>query len=148
MRGSSGADRLLGAVGGAMVLAAVVLFFFGGDGDTGGAAGAGAPVPSLTLVTPVHGATVGTPLDLHFRSEEEISPRAGGWGTESLHLHLSLDGREFMPGAGDLRRDAAGYRWTVPGVPAGEHTVQLYWADLDHQRLEEGATPPVLIRVE
>lgn len=143
------ADRMLGLIGGAMVLAALFLLVFGGEGDGAGAGEAVAAVPALALRSPEDGATAGAPLELRFETAEEITSRPSGWGTESLHLHLRLDGREFMPGPADLRRDpAGGYVWTVPGVGEGEHTVQLYWSDLQHRPMRAGATPAIRVRVE
>jgi hypothetical protein len=139
------ADRLLGLIGGVMVLAALLLFVFGGPSD--GDASDASP-PAILLLSPESGASVDTPLELTFRVPVRIGPSPAGWGTGGHHLHAEIDGREFMPGPGDIRQLESGtYRWTVQGVRPGSSAVRLFWSDRTHQPLSEGATPPVLLNI-
>jgi hypothetical protein len=140
------ADRLLGLVGAAMVVAAVVFAVAGGEADPG----VPAPVapPALRLIAPVDGATLDGELAVVFRSASELRQMPGGWGAESLHLHLELDGVQLMPSTADIQRLAPGeYRWVLPRPAPGEHTLRLFWSDADHTPLTEGASAPVRVRV-
>lgn len=139
-------DRLLGVVGAAMVIAAVVLLVFGGERDTGAAGGAGAP--AIEMTAPAEGDSIVGPLRVEFRVEGEMAMQPGGWGVGNHHLHLELDGVELMPAAGDMERTGAGeYRWNV-GMPApGPHTLRLLWSGPDHRPMEETATAPVRVEV-
>jgi hypothetical protein len=142
------ADRVLGAVGGAMILAAVILLFVGGESD--GAAGVAADAPALELVQPKHGSAVRTErLFVVFRSEDELRPRPGGWGTDSLHLHLSLNGTELMPAQGDIERLPDGlFRWTLPRPEPGVHTLRLFWSGPDHRPIGGTGSRAVQVEVE
>jgi cyclic dehypoxanthinyl futalosine synthase len=109
-------DILFGAVGGAMVLIAIVLLLAGGERDTGAGPAAGA-VPAISVQEPVPGAVTTAPLRIVFHVGEEMRAGPTGWGVGELHIHLDLDGREFMPTARDIEPLGGGlYRWTVPRV--------------------------------
>jgi hypothetical protein len=137
-------DRLLGLLGGAMVLGALVLLLMGGERDTGAAPSA---VPRLTMVQPTAGALLSGPVHFVFDVPVEIAQHPGGWGTGDLHVHLEVNGREYMPSPRDIARLPSGmYRWTLPGLPAGDHQVRLFWAGPDHRAIAEGATATVPIR--
>lgn len=142
------ADRLLGLVGGAMVVAAIVLLLVGGESDGTAVVASGAP--ALELVQPEHGATVRTErLHLVFRVEGEFGPTAGGWGNDSLHLHLGLDGMEVMPAAGDVERLSPGlYRWTLARPAPGLHTARLFWSGPDHRPIAGATSRTVQVKVE
>lgn len=147
--GSSGArtlpDRLLGLVGGAMIVAALAVLLFGGEGDTGQPA---APAPRLSVVAPAAGALVREALVVEFRSDAELRPQPGGWGVGSHHLHLELDGTEYMPAPTDVERLPSGaYRWVLPRLDPGEHTLRLFWSGPDHRPLPDGASAPVRFSV-
>jgi hypothetical protein len=138
-------DRVLGLVGVAMVLAALVLLLFGGPGDAG--PDPTRPPPGLALLSPADGEAVGSPLRVTFRSDEPITQRPGGWGTDAHHVHLTIDGRELMPGPADIRPLGAGrYEWTIGRLSAGELRLRLFWSDASHRPIAGGATEE--IRVE
>jgi len=139
-------DRVLGVLGGAMVLMAVVLFFVGGPED-GVALQVDAPV--LELVQPKHGITVQTEnLPVVFRVEGELRQSAGGWGLDSLHLHLSFDGVELMPAPADIEPLPGGlYRWTLAKPEPGLHTLRLLWSGPDHRAIRGAESRTVQVRV-
>jgi hypothetical protein len=137
-------DRLLGILGGAMVLGALILLLLGGERDTGARTFA---TPPITMVQPTSGALVTGPVHFVFDVPVEIGQHPGGWGTGDLHIHLEVNGREFMPSPRDIVRLPSGmYRWTLPGLPPGDHEVRLFWAGPDHRALAEGATSTISIR--
>lgn len=132
-------DRLLGLLGGALVLGAIGLLFFGGERDTGAAA---TPAPEIAVVSPVDGAALDGPLEVVFRVPQDMTLGDGGWGIESYHLHLSLDGVELMPAARDLERLGPGeYSWRVGSVDSGPHALQLLWSGADHRPIPGTGTP-------
>lgn len=142
------ADRVLGAVGGAMIVFAVVLLFVGGPSD--GDLGAASDAPGLEMLQPAHSATIRTErLVVVFGVEGDFGPIPGGWGTEVLHLHLALNGIELMPGPQDIERVSPGvYRWTLPRPDPGLHTLRLVWAGPDHRAIEGAGSRTVQVRVE
>lgn len=139
-------DRILGVVGGAMVMAALVLLVLGGTRDRGAAATGVAP--GIEIVSPTDGAVLEGPLEVVFRvpAERKMAMGAGGWGMGDHHIHLELDSVELMPAATDIQRVARGeYRWTVGPLEAGSHAFRLLWSGPDHRRIPETATPPVRV---
>lgn len=137
-------DIVFGAVGGVMVLMAVVLLFVGGERDTGSAVAV--EIPALQIVTPDDGAEVWGPLRIEFRSSRVVEHGSGGWGVDDLHIHLDIDGRSFMPASRDIERISDGeYRWSLPALPPGAHTLRLYWSGPDHRALEDGGSEPVRV---
>lgn len=145
--GGSVADRLLGLVGGAMILAAVFLLFAGGPED--GAPEGAAAAPAIVVVEPAEGARAGTRVPVVFHLDEELTRMPGGWGTGELHLHGAVDGVEFMPGPRDIQRISSGrYRWVFGPLAPGPHSIRLFWSDAAHRPLAEGGAPPVQVRVE
>lgn len=141
-------DRVLGLVGGGMILLAIVLMFIGGEQD--GASAIPVATPALDLVQPRHGVTLRTDnLVVVFRVDGELRQLPGGWGTDSLHLHLNLDGTEVMPTAMDIERVSGDlFRWTLPRPEAGLHTVQLVWSGSDHRPVPGSGSRTVQIKVE
>lgn len=135
-------DRVLGAIGGVMVLLAIYVAFAGGPRD-----GASALVnaPMLAIVQPADGTILEGPLVLAFDVQAEMQPQAGGWGVGGYHIHLHLDGLELMPGPTDVRPASSGYQWVVGPLEPGTHTLQLYWSDENHRRVESGASEVVVI---
>jgi hypothetical protein len=145
--GTGGArDLLFGMVGGAMVLLAVVLLFVGGPRDTG----AGAPqseAPQLELLAPAAGAELSGPLAVDFRFPGTLSRNPGGWGTGDLHIHLEINGREYMPSPRDIQPlEGDVYRWTLPPLPTGTHALRLFWAGPDHRPMTAGESQTVTVR--
>jgi hypothetical protein len=136
-------DLVLAVVGGAMVVFAIVLLVMGGERDTGAGAVATA-APRLAIVHPVPGAEVTSPLTIVFDVGGNLERLPGGWGVGELHLHLELNGREFMPGAREIERLPNGtYAWTLARVVPGDVELRLFWAGPDHAPLESGASAPV-----
>lgn len=142
--GRSLPDLLLGVVGGAMVVFALVAVVMGrGASDV--------PVvtpPVVTILAPAEGDSVAGRLAIVFETDREISASPSGWGTGELHLHLAVDGLEIMAAPGSIERLEPGrYRWVVPGVAPGEHEVGFFWADAAHQRLEGGGSETIRVTV-
>lgn len=128
-----------------MVLAAIVLLLAGGERDTG-AERVPSAAPVLELLRPVSGASVEGPLRIEFRLPVPLELAPDGWGAADLHLHLELDGREYMPSPRDIQPlGGSEYRWSMPALPAGEHTLRLFWAGPDHAAMEEGASERVTV---
>lgn len=140
-------ERILGVVGALMIAGAVVLLLWGGEGDGGSAPD---DVPALAVRQPADGVRVpiGVPVEVVFTSEREIRPMPGGWGTDSLHLHLRVGGVEYMPAAGDIQRLPNGfYRWSFGPLDEGLHVLRLFWSDTQHRPLTEGSSRGVRIVV-
>lgn len=141
-------DRVLGALGGVMILLAV---FFAVRSLLGlGARDAGLPadIPPLTIVQPAEGAAVRDPVQIRFKTPARLFPTGSGWGTEALHLHAVVNGREVMPGGGDVAAEGADrYRWTLRLGTPGAYTLRLHWAGPDHAPLARGGSAPVRIRL-
>jgi hypothetical protein len=107
-------------------------------------------VPQLTLVEPRDGAAVDTPVELIFdvdRARIRIGP--GGWGYGTMHLHVLVDGLEVMPGPDDIEYvgSPSRWRWTLPPVAPGERSLHLFWSDLRHRPVEDGAAETIRVHV-
>lgn len=140
------ADLVLLVLGGAMILGALVLLLRGGPED--GGAGSG-PVPGLGIVQPAPGAAVSGPFGVVFRSEQELRQMPTGWGADSLHLHILIDGQSYMPSPTDIQRQPDGsYRWSVPALPPGEHSLRLFWSGPDHRPIPRGGSERVQVRAQ
>lgn len=137
-------DSVLGALGAAMVMLAVVVWLAGGPKD--GATGTLVAPPVVELLEPADGSIVDGPLAVVFTSQVELAPQPGGWGVGEYHLHLRLGGLELMPGPADVVALPAGrYRWTVGALEPGTHRLQLYWSDARHAPVEGGESGVVEI---
>lgn len=138
------ADRLLGAVGIALVLAAV-LFFFVGEGDDGAAAEPASvpPPPAITVHRPVEGEAVSGAFAVEFETPAEMVEGPGGWVAEDYyHLHAMVGGAEVMAAPGQLLRLGKGrWRWVLPALSPGEHRIRLQWSGPDHRTVEGGGSP-------
>lgn len=140
------ADRVLGATGAAMVVAALWLLLFGGPGDQ--VTESAAEPPMLSILSPAAGDTVFAPLPIHFASDRTLAPHSDGWGADGFHVHAEIAGREVMPGPADIRRLGEGrYEWVVPGIPSGTVELRLVWSDERHGRVAANATKGVSIFV-
>lgn len=132
-------DRILGAVGWAMILAAVVFLLRGGERD-----GSAPPIPPppIEIVEPVQGAALDGPFAIVFRVPGvELSRMADGWGVAGMHLHILVDGGSFMPAPTDIVRLPDGsYRWSVRALDPGPHDIRLYWSDVRHAPLRDGGS--------
>jgi hypothetical protein len=139
-------DRVLGWVGGAMVLGALLLLLFGGPGDEGAAPAS--PPPGIALESPRNGAVIDGALEVRFRIGGVGERMPGGWGVGEYHLHAELDGREIMPSPADIRRLPDGaYAWTIGTPSPGEREIRLFWSDRAHRPVAEGATGRVRVTV-
>lgn len=138
------ADRILGILGAAMVIAALVVLIRGGPTDTSAPT---APPPPIRVVQPTQGATVSGPFLIVFRVENaEMTQGADGWGLAGMHLHIEVDGTSFMPAPTDITRSSDGsYRWTFADLGQGPHDLRLYWSDMNHVALPGGGSPIVQV---
>ena len=138
----SGADRVFGIVGGAMVLLALVFFvrsLLPGGSDTGPAA-----VPALTILSPAPGSVVPQPAAVEFDAGTPLVLGRTGWEAQGRHVHLFVGPMEVMAAGRDIQPvRGTVYRWTLPRLPEGETTLRLTWSGADHGSLEEGASPTV-----
>jgi hypothetical protein len=135
-------DRVYGAIGIIAVVLAIVFLFVGGPKD--GEQTAAAPgVPTLRLLEPAAGAAVGQPLTLVFDAGIPLTAD-GGNRDGSLHVHVRVGATELMSGPGSLQPlGGTRYRWALPALPPGDHTVRLYWSDDRHRVIEDGVSAPV-----
>jgi hypothetical protein len=145
---STPADRVYGIVSAvALVLAAVfaVKMLMGEPGDTGSVRAG--PVPGLAIVEPTNGSTVTSPVTVVLATAAPLTPGPMGWQADGRHLHLVAGDAELMAGTADLVPAGPGrWRWTVR-LPAGDRALRLYWSGPDHVRMENGASPEVLVRI-
>lgn len=142
------ADRLLGLIGGAMVLLAAVLLVRACT-TPGARDGAAATVPAIRLLEATAGAP-GEGLAVVFQTDAPLRRGPAGWEADTLHLHAELGGRMVMSDVGRVEPlEGDRYRWVIPppvAVPGGEPSLVLYWADASHRRVATGATEPVRVR--
>lgn len=97
-------------------------------------------VPTLTLLAPAPGDTVDAgPVRVLFQSGDPLRLGSMGWVAGDLHPHLLLDGRELMAAPADIRETPDGYRWTLPAVAPGAHTLLLAWAASHHGTVSDTA---------
>ncbi len=136
-------DRILGAIGGAMIVLALILFVNAlirpsvTDGP-----------PRLELLEPTSGDIVSQPLTIRFSSTAPLTVQPGGWGVPSFHIHVEVAGVELMPNPNDLRPAAVGeYLWELPTLESGPTTMQLFWADAAHRAVADGSSRTIEIEV-
>lgn len=139
-------DLVFGAVAAAALVLAL-FFFVAGETDEG--AGAVTPPPRITVVAPRSGATVSGPFAIVFETPASMVRDSAGWTADGrYHLHATVGGTELMAGAHDVESLGGGrYRWSIPGLPAGEHRMRLQWSGPDHRTLREGGSAPFTLRV-
>lgn len=144
------ADRVFGAVGGVLLLLGLVFLvrsFMEGGSDTG--TRAAAPIPPLTILSPAPGAEVPQPAAVELDAGTTLTLGPDGWTAEGRHLHLFAGGTELMAGAAELRHlGGTRYRWSLPRLPGGPTTLRLAWSAESHRTLDEGASPPVPVRLD
>jgi hypothetical protein len=106
-------------------------------------------VPDLTILSPLAGAAVDSPLIIRFSAAPDVSLLPTGWGFERLHLHAWIDGVAYMPAASDIRTTGPGtHHWTIPVARRGRRHVQLGWADAVHRELGSGRSDAVEILIQ
>jgi hypothetical protein len=144
------ADRVFAAVGGVLLLLGLVFLvrsFMEGGSDTG--VRAAAPIPTLTILSPAPGAEVPQPAAVELDAGTTLTLGPDGWTAEGRHLHLFAGGTELMAGAAELRHlGGTRYRWSLPRLPVGPTTLRLAWSAESHRTLDEGASPPVPVRLD
>ncbi len=148
--GSMPPPSVLPTVLGILLVGIVVLaigFWIDSRRSAAGASGSAA-VPPITLIEPTSGAVVESPLPVLFETPVSLRWVAGGWQAGRLHIHAEVSGSELMPGARDIQPLGDNrYRWTLPPLPPGEHTLRLFWSGPDHRPIQEGRSATVEIEV-
>ncbi len=139
-------DLAYGAVAVVALILALV-FFVAGEADTGAD---GAVPPPITVIEPRSGTAVSGPFDFVFETPATMARDSTmGWLADGrFHLHATVSGVEIMAGANDI--EAVGgnrYRWSIPGLPPGEHRVRLQWSGPDHRTLRAGGSAPFTLLV-
>ncbi len=141
---------VLPAVIGIVVIGVAVLvlgFWVDARRNAEGVGGETAPLPQITLVEPAPGAVVASPIPVIFEVPVRLRWVAGGWQAGRLHIHAGVNGRELMPGSRDIEPLGQNrYRWTLPALPAGEHTLRLFWSGPDHRPIEAGASESITVQ--
>ncbi|HUH13172.1 MAG TPA: hypothetical protein VMK65_08685 [Longimicrobiales bacterium] len=106
-----------------------------------------ADAQEIVLLRPAEGTEVGGPVELIFETPAPLTLGPRGWMAGEAHLHASVDGRELMPAAADIESvGAQRFRWVIPALAPGERTLRLYWSDMSHRPLDEGASREVRVR--
>ncbi|MEJ8568138.1 DUF4399 domain-containing protein [Elongatibacter sediminis] len=131
----------LGAASLALIMAFCAPNLFAGGGDDAGSGITRSPSPHGAAVGfdgLANGDTVATPFTVHFRVEGmDIAP-AGTEQANSGHHHLLIDMDELpdpnlpLPASEQLIHFGGGQTETELTLPAGEHTLQLVFADHRH----------------
>lgn len=136
-------DLVYGAVAVVAILLAVV-FFVAGEQDDGG----GTP-PPITLVEPASGSQVSGPFAIVFETPATMVRDSTGWLADGrYHLHATVSGAELMAGTDDIESlGGRRYRWSIPGLPPGEHRMRLQWSGPDHRTLRAGGSAPFTLLV-
>jgi hypothetical protein len=139
------ADRVYGAIAAVAILLALFFLVRGGPAD--GEAPRPGAVPQLVLMEPAADGGVAQPITLRFDARTALAPD-GSDTAARRHLHARIGRSEVMPGPTDVRRlDGTRHEWTLPRLPAGTHTLRLYWSDDLHRPLAEGASDSVVVQV-
>lgn len=137
-------DMVFGGV--ALLAVVLALFFFvAGEADAGADT---APPPPITVLAP-RGVPVSGSFSIVFETPARMERDAAGWLAEGrYHLHAMVGGTELMAAPADVQPMGGGrYRWTLPGLPPGEHRVRLQWAGTDHRTLQQGGSAPFTLVV-
>lgn len=135
--------------GGVALLAVVLALFFFVAGEADAGADAVPPPPPITVLAPRGGASVSGPFTIVFETPARMERDASGWVAEGrYHLHAMVSGTELMAAPADVQPVEGGrYRWSIPGLPPGEHRVRLQWAGPDHRTLQRGGSAPFTLLV-
>jgi copper resistance protein C len=104
-------------------------------------------LPALRLIAPTNDAQVKNPLTVLVETSADMDHFTMGGGMAGMsgmgvgvHLHILVDGRAFMPIAGQLTKvGPSRYQYGVGSLSAGTHTIKVFWAD----NKKHGAVGPV-----
>ena len=99
-------------------------------------------LPGIQIIAPASHASVTNPVTLVIETPGDMKTMTmgsmasmGNMGsmsgtTPGVHLHIVTDGAAAMPSADQLTKVGENrYKYSLPLLPAGIHTVKVYWAD-------------------
>lgn len=99
-------------------------------------AGAAANLPPLRLIAPTSHAQLRNPIAVVIETPGDISQLTmstsmSGMAMGGVHLHITVDGKVFMPATQQMKKVAASrYSYQLSGkLSAGTHTIKVFWAD-------------------
>jgi hypothetical protein len=141
-------DRLLGFIGGGLLLLALVVAI---NSLVRGSSPEAQPSPAhpLVLVEQQDDQSVSNPVELIFTTDAPLTQTPMGWGAESLHLHAAVNGQDVMPAGPEITSlGSERYRWMLRLPGPGNYTLRLFWSGPDHAPLAEGASEAIRIRVD
>lgn len=96
-----------------------------------------ASLPPIQVIAPANHAAVKNPVTLTFDTPADMTKYTmGGMAPmegmgPGLHFHILVDGGTTLMPNGDQVTQAGShrYKYTLPSLSAGSHTVKVYWAD-------------------
>ncbi|TMI91046.1 MAG: hypothetical protein E6H00_05000 [Bacillati bacterium ANGP1] len=96
-----------------------------------------AGLPPLHLIAPANNPRLRNPVALIIETPGDISRLTLGGGMAGMsrmgprvHLHVVVDNATFMPWAKQLTRVGSHrYRFELPSLSTGTHTIKVYWGD-------------------
>jgi len=99
-------------------------------------------LPAIQIIAPASHASVTNPVTLVIETPGDMKTMTMGsmasmsnmgsmsGTTPGVHLHIVTDGATAMPSADQLTKVGENrYKYSLPLLPAGAHTVKVYWAD-------------------
>jgi hypothetical protein len=98
-----------------------------------------AHLPSLKILLPENGATVGTQLAIVFQTPADLSKMTMSAPVVGTHLHIEARDVSMMPSREQLVRlgaDRYVFLFDVPAKP-GENTLRVFWADAQHRTMAD-----------
>lgn len=96
-----------------------------------------AGLPSLKILLPDNGATVGTHLAVVFKTPADLGKMTMGGSALGTHLHIEAQDVSVMPSREQLVRlgeDCYLFLFDLPAKP-GKNTLRVYWSDAQHQTI-------------
>jgi hypothetical protein len=98
-----------------------------------------AQLPSLKILMPENGATVGSHLAVVFQTPADLSKMTMGAPVPGVHLHIEAQDVSMMPSRDQLVRlgeDRYLFLFELPAKP-GKNTLRVYWADAQHRTVAD-----------
>jgi hypothetical protein len=98
-----------------------------------------AQLPSLKILMPENGATVGTQLAVIFQTPADLSKMTMSAPVPGTHLHIAAQDVTIMPSREQLVRlgkDRYLFLFDLPAKP-GENTLRVYWSDAQHRTIAD-----------